>query len=56
MSAPPIGIIIITPKISGIPTITGNKYMCSGCATSITATPTATPQHHQVDEVLSFDT
>ena len=42
MSAPPIGMIIITPKINGIMIMTGNKYVFSGWITRITAMAIAT--------------
>ena len=41
MSAPPIGMIIITPNASGMPMMKGKRKVLSGCRTSITAIPTA---------------
>src|SRR5436309_2342379 len=44
ISAPPMGIIIITPNRSGMPTINGKSCVFSGCATNMLATTIATPR------------
>ena len=45
ISAPPMGMIIITPNRSGMPTISGKSCVFSGCATSMPATTIATPNN-----------
>ena len=52
MSAPPMGMISITPKTSAITTITGNRRVCSGWNISHSAMHHGRRQHRQVDDVL----
>ena len=54
MSAPPMGTIMSTPKISGTMIITGKSWCAPGCDDEISGDGHRNREQRQIDEVLSL--